>query len=499
MTFSFENYGSSTYLTYAVQENDILDSMSLGMITNNRIPGLAETVFSQVDKTKYVKYNISAKVSVRQFLTGIVNKKRLLGVFSGIVDALLASEEYMINPKTIIMNLDYMFADVSTCETTLICLPIENSELEETNLSAFFKTIMFSTMFDQAENCDYVAQIINYLNSSPVFSLEDFQKLIKGLSTSAVQKARTESAQNAGRQQPSIVQKSVPVQTQANPAPAIVQPSVQPAPPIQLITPPQPQVSQPKTPSQPQPTQQKEMSFFYLMNHYSKENKAIYDAQQAAKKQAKGQDKPQKEKKKDKKDKNKTPPVMPGFAIPGQEQSINQMPQQQPKQQAAPQPIAQPQPPQPSYQPAPQIGYPPVQQPVMQQPSIKGNFGETTVLGGTGGRIGETTVLNANTEAPQINPRLIRAKNNERININKPVFRIGKERSYVDYFIGDNPAISRSHANIVERNGEYFLVDTNSTNHTYINGGILQPNTEVRLSHGAKVRFANEEFEFQLY
>ena len=125
------------------------------------------------------------------------------------------------------------------------------------------------------------------------------------------------------------------------------------------------------------------------------------------------------------------------------------------------------------------------------------NFGETTVLGG--GNVGETTVLGAMpTGAPQIKPHLIRAKNNERINLDKPVFRIGKEKSYVDYFIGDNTAISRSHANIIAKDGEYYVVDTNSTNHTYVNGGMIQSNVETRITHDTRIRQANEEFTFKL-
>ena len=87
----------------------------------------------------------------------------------------------------------------------------------------------------------------------------------------------------------------------------------------------------------------------------------------------------------------------------------------------------------------------------------------------------------------------------EKININKPVFRIGKEKSYVDYFIADNTAISRSHANIIEKDGAYFVVDTNSTNHTYVNEAMIQSNVEVKLEHGSMVRLANENFEFRLY
>ena len=125
------------------------------------------------------------------------------------------------------------------------------------------------------------------------------------------------------------------------------------------------------------------------------------------------------------------------------------------------------------------------------------NFGETTVLGGE--TLGETTVLGTVGPTQIVKPHLIRTKNNEQIPVNKPVFRIGKERSYVDYFVGDNPAVSRSHANIIARDGVYFIMDTNSTNHTYVNGGMIESNSEVKISHGTKIRLANEEFEFRLY
>ena len=69
----------------------------------------------------------------------------------------------------------------------------------------------------------------------------------------------------------------------------------------------------------------------------------------------------------------------------------------------------------------------------------------------------------------------------------------------MDYFIGDNSAISRSHANIITRDGKYFVMDTNSTNHTFVNGSMIQSNVEVPLEHGTMLRLADEEFEFKLF
>ena len=64
-SYSFENQGTHTFLVYTVAEDDVIDSMSLGMLTNNKIHGLAHTLFTQMDATKYIKYDVSAKISVK--------------------------------------------------------------------------------------------------------------------------------------------------------------------------------------------------------------------------------------------------------------------------------------------------------------------------------------------------------------------------------------------------------------------------------------------------
>lgn len=190
--FTFENQGTKTYLVYTVKADDAVDTMSLGMITNNSINGLSPALVTQMNMTQYIKYDISAKIPVSQFFMGAVNKKRLIGVFSGIVNALMSSEDYMIDAKNIVLDLDYIFADVSTCETELICLPIMGDNSNVVDLGAFFKNIIFNIQSDQTENCDYVAKIINYLNGTPQFSLINFKKVLDDISRSAT------SSSNAG-------------------------------------------------------------------------------------------------------------------------------------------------------------------------------------------------------------------------------------------------------------------------------------------------------------
>lgn len=562
MSFTYENQGNNTYLVYKIGASDNVDTMSLGMITNNKIDGIVPTLFTQSDTDRFIKYNISAKVSAKEFLSGVVNKKRLLGVFISVLKAIKSTEEYMIDARSLLIDLEHIYVDVSKCDAMLVCLPLVRQN-ESVNIPMFFKQIMFSTQFDQNENCDYVAQIINYLNSTPVFSVDAFEKLLMDIDADNLNIAASKAV--AGQQKPvqpqsqSQSQQPKPMQPAMNqlkntqvqtnmPSQGKMQSQRETQSANNVVQPNQVNFAVPNMNPQNQnrinnnvqmgtnisgtyveTTSEKQMTMFGLLTHYSKENKQIYERQKAQRKAQK--------------EAEKNGAAMPGqnvkasntsFAIPGQPpqqrpqpaqaQPQNVMPQQPQQQFVQPQrqftqsnqpqhQFAQPQPmPQAQQKPAQQVqpqpvqnqnantgmtGNPSVPPQILENMTKAGNFGETTVLG-VGSEAGETTVLGT-SQAQIIKPYLLRIKNNERIELNKPVFRIGKERSYVDYFVSDNTAVSRSHANIINKDNEFYIVDTNSTNHTYVNGSMIQSNVETKIEHGTKIRLANEDFEFFMY
>lgn len=492
MEFSFENQGNNTYLVYKIDSGDELDSMSLGMLTNNKIPGLAPAFFTQLDNIKYIKYNVSSKIAVKQFFDGAINKKRLVGVFLGIVEAVLSADEYMIDSNNILLDINYMFADVSTCETVLICLPVVNKAGTETDIGMLFKNIVFSAKFDRTENCDYVAKLINYLNSTPAFSPEEFKEILKEIEGNKVQSTNNiincqknmMSGEHENKLQPTIVkpltETNVPQdirQVQNENVFSTQQKIIKSEMPVQNMS----------FVPQVEDVDEKKIGLFGLLTHYNKENAQIYKKQKQQKKDTEAV----------KKQANKRgiqsaaiPPASgESFAIPGQAVPIKQQNTGQElscivQMQGNQQPIQQ--------SPIQTQHAMPIEKNIQTQPA---NFGETTVLNTN---IGETTVLSMTANVEKQSAYLIRLKSNEKILIDKPVFRIGKEKSYVDYFIGDNTAISRSHANIILRDGEYFIVDTNSTNHTYVNGRMIQSNVEIRLTNETKIRLSNEDFDFKL-
>ncbi len=577
MKFTYETQGAITYLVCELEATEQLDGLTLGMLTNNHIAGFAPVLYTEMNGQRYLKYNISAKVSVDQFFSGTMNKQRALTTFRHILDAICSADEYMIDINCFSMQPEHIFLNVSSCETALICIPIINNQDVNPALATLFKKIMFSTQFDSSEDASYITHMIAYVNS-PDFTVYGMKDLVEDLlagkapqvdapaqpsvsdtlspfdSTISIDEMPAMLAMKEAEQtekvpvqppappvQPSVppVQPPVPpVQSPVKPPVVPVQPPVSPAkppvvpvqppvspvkppvvplqPPVPPVTPPAPPV-QPPVPVPPAPPVQPPVP--PVIKPAVSPVKPVVPVQPPVKSVAPTPDPG-----------FAIPGQAPasggaGFAVPGQQTSAPAAPAKK-KEKAAPagekksffsgllskksksddknkkatvQPpvIAPGVPPVAGAAPAgnPQGGFvpaaPPVPAPVPVP--VQNSFNETTVLS-PAMLGGETTVLSANPAVAD--PCLIRNKTGERISINKPVFRIGKEKSYVDYFIGDNTAISRSHANIHTEGGEYFVEDTNSTNHTYVNGRLLTGNEKCKLTSGDKVRLANEDFTF---
>ena len=124
---------------------------------------------------------------------------------------------------------------------------------------------------------------------------------------------------------------------------------------------------------------------------------------------------------------------------------------------------------------------------------------ETIEIDEVSGKDAETEEVPPIVSKPEIEPYLIRLSNNQEIKIDKDSFYIGKDEENVDYCISDNLAIDDKHAYIIRHGKEYFVVDNNSKNHTYLNRVLIGTDEEIFIPHGAQLRFADEDFEFRMH
>lgn len=108
----------------------------------------------------------------------------------------------------------------------------------------------------------------------------------------------------------------------------------------------------------------------------------------------------------------------------------------------------------------------------------------------------ETTVLSPKPVQPALS--LTRVRDGGSFAINQPQFRIGRDPATVDYIVSDNTAVGRHHADILEHDGGCFVVDQNSTNHTYLNGQELAPGMEYPLHDGDELTLGDEVFRVSI-
>lgn len=594
--FTYENQGQNTYLVYQFDDRPI-DTMALGMLTNNKIKGFAPAIYTEIDNQKFIKYNVSSHVTLSKLFMGDVRKMRLLKTFVNIVDAMQMLDAYMLDRRTIMLDRDYIYVDASTSDVSMICVPVVD-EFAPIDEREFFKNIIFSVSFAANENGDYVARILAYLNSVELFQLQDFKKMLEGLMSEqpAAGMQNVQPAMGAPYMQNNPYQQTpagAPAQPQMNMKPAVMQ---QPVPPVQPQNRPtdigqEPAIqnvyvssgasakdiklakreemlkqqeeeraremarnpiapenvdmgfavpgmstnqyaSKPKAvsaaPAQKASKGKKnsgssedDISLFYLMQHYSKENKEKYKAAKERKKSGSTATEAPVAKKQASVIKPmaasavQQPPVgNPYQAAPAQPQApvMNNPYQAAPVQpqapamanpyQAAP---AQPQAPAMNspYQTAPAQPQAPVMNnpyPAPQMPAMGGmqdDYDQTTLIKNTGNTDDAgTTVLNAATKVER-HPYLYQVKNGRKIYLDKKTNRIGKNREVVDICIDGNPAISRCHAIFYRVDDACYIEDLNSTNGTFVDDQQITSNCKTMVRVGSRVKLGDEEFELR--
>ena len=500
MNFSFETQGANTYLVYQISETDEIDSPGLNMMTSNHIKGLFPVHFTQMNRDRYLKYNITAKMPISKFFEGVITKKQILEVFSGVADAVILAEKYMLNSSMFIFDPEHIFVDVKNYEVSMVCFPVVVSNREIIDVADFFKNIVFTSKYSQSENSDYIAKMISYLNSTANFSIRDFRDIIKQLSETNA--ANNEIAVNnrkipKNKPEPSAAARERNTKPKQQTPPADKMKSTQP----QLFTipesmpsgekseklqyfmsgnvsesPPMTPINTGKIPTDPA---EKKISLFHLLMHYDKETKDAYMAQKQGKiSELKSGINP-----------SKKGLVKSSFAIPGEEKAM------------------------PQTLPSPTQAMPKISNnsPKPQRANKKNNAGPLNSIKNKELDFGDTNYCFEDTEdsgtvlmdqeqsSQQIMPHLVRKKNNERISINKDIYRLGRDRDFNDYVIAENKFVGHSHCHIITRDGECFIADDNSRNHTYVDGQMVSGGHEVKISHGQLIKVADEEFEFRLF
>ena len=180
MELQIERVGRSQFLVYQMQPDEELDEIGLGMIENNNISGILPITLNHIDEERKLSFNITSQVSLEQLVRGMVSRKKILTVFISICDTFLEAENYMFEDDFFLMEKKYIYTDPSNGRANLVYFPVLR-EAEPINLRYFFRDLIHSIQSNPNENCDYVEKVVSFLESEESFDLRKFHELVYDL------------------------------------------------------------------------------------------------------------------------------------------------------------------------------------------------------------------------------------------------------------------------------------------------------------------------------
>ena len=526
MYFEQNTYDDGTYLLYRIEDNQKIDQFALNTIMNNTIDGVFK-INKENDNGQDVFYiNITSKIALSMLLDKPVRRGFVLNILESMARTSLDADEYLLDPKYFLFDYDNIFIDLSTQKVSMIYLPIEREE-KEINIKDFIKNFLFDLSYETKEDCNYVAHLINVVNSKDRVTMDRLVEVINEIRKRIVKRPVAPQGTPAtpmgapavvGSQQPPLPNVSqnqrlgYPVANQNIPQNFSPKPVQTPTSSIQQAMPQNqnygmqiPGNSNNAVNSNEKKNESSKRGFF----KFGKSKDAAPEAK-TVESPIPSPVKPEKEKKKGlfgAKEK-KSPVATPssGLRIPGMDTPEPIIPPSVNQQNKYVDYTAQNTPPiqqnnrQQVYPQSQNVNVPQTPKPVVNNEhkivrADEGPSSGTVILGGAA-QSGKTVFKKA-VESKGI-PGITRISTNETRAILKTPFKIGKERDFVDYYISGNATVSRVHAQITQENGQYYIEDSNSLNHTYLGNDTspIQSGKAYPISSGTHFRLSDEEFVF---
>ena len=446
-------------LIYEVLDNEKIDNVSIGMMKNNDIKALFPIDIITNDTRVEFKYRLGAVKTLNEYISDELTKENLLEIFENICKGIRCIEEYMLFEEQVILDNDYIFFDGNNIR--LILLPVINGKSNIT-LKVFLKNLLLDMMVKNDKAAYFASDITKQLSKEENLSYDKFLNLLDLLKNKRYTEkpgTRTEEVREERREKKGLSERKVfnieeniskTVQARQYQGHINFEKNDNSYRSISI-----PNIGVPDTSfdKQSQKTEKKKGLFgFGKVKSADSLNETGSDRSNNNNLLIPGREEPINVGNQNKKEKKK-------FSLFGKKKEEENK----------------------------------VTESVMQVP--KAVYGETTVLQSPA-NMGETTLLGF---APNIiKSFLIWRRTGEKIVIDKSDFRIGREKNYVDFCIDDNSSVGRNHAEIIQKDGAYFIRDLRSLNFTRVNGEKVSPSIEVELWDNDIISLANEEFEFHI-
>lgn len=184
VSFKVRNIGSEKYLSYILNDDCEFDEELLDYLEENKIPELIDIIYEEDDENDYLTYNVTGRTTVDALLSNTVNAEKILGIVRGIASGIVNLRDLGIPASYVILHKGFTYVNPVTYDVGMLCVPVEADANINAEFRTFVKDILTSVKYDDSEDCNYVARLLNLLNTDK-FTVRNFYSQLTELMESA--------------------------------------------------------------------------------------------------------------------------------------------------------------------------------------------------------------------------------------------------------------------------------------------------------------------------
>lgn len=201
----YENDSAASYLVLSMNSNENILEYQVEMLNRNSCQGILRLDTRQKNDEIKLYYDITSTLTLAQFLQRkSLKEEEFVNILRGITKTLLNSREYFLYDGSFIIDEEYIYINPSTLDIYMIYLPLTlETDARENFKSFLINMIISSVKVDENSRGNYMQKILNYLKDG-VFNISDFDNFLKGL-----KEVESQTSENRilGRNQLSSIQK----------------------------------------------------------------------------------------------------------------------------------------------------------------------------------------------------------------------------------------------------------------------------------------------------
>lgn len=186
MQFEYLEESGKQYLYYKKKDNEELDTVTIGMIKNNEIPGVIPFFYIQNDNDIEFRYDISGLENIKTVFDEKVTKSMLVKFLKSIISVMEDCENYMVDSVQIIFDPECIFSANHGDTFYYVLLPLLR---KEDDFNSKLRMIILNLHFDKDEDCSYIAELLDYFQQNDVFSLDNFRSMTERVEKRTAQKS----------------------------------------------------------------------------------------------------------------------------------------------------------------------------------------------------------------------------------------------------------------------------------------------------------------------